>query len=123
MQSLSQRNHLHGQQNIFADSLIVCFAPVIDRRTWAECFWWGEIEQELRDIGGGISHRFMKDSDRELCMTAIDDRRKLTPYPHPPEECSEACKARGSVSFAGPTSILHIQVMYGTAPVPSMMIQ
>ena len=38
---------------------------------------------------------FKADSDREKHMETIEEYRRETIYPHPPEVCSAACKERG----------------------------
>ena len=64
----------------------------LDRRTWADCFWWGEIETELRLLDC-IDYRFHCDADREVCMKLIETERQKNLYPH--EECFPECQARG----------------------------
>ena len=60
----------------------------IDRRTWAEAFWWGEVEAELRDLDL-ITYRFEEKSSRESCMAVIEDKRKESLYPHLESDCHE----------------------------------
>ena len=66
-----------------------------DRKLAAECFWWGELEEELRDLGW-ISYKFHTDSDREKCMNEIETERSKTLYPHAEEDCTLECKQRGT---------------------------
>ncbi|KAL9966282.1 hypothetical protein ACROYT_G024334 [Oculina patagonica] len=62
----------------------------------ANAFWNGELESELRDRGEldmfGLCHT---DSDREVIMAHIDNTRAQSNYSHPPEDCTDDCKARG----------------------------
>ena len=60
----------------------------------ADIFWWGEVEQELRDIGKE-EYRFKGKAAREECMVMIDEKRNQTLYPHQPEDCTEKCRKRG----------------------------
>ena len=60
----------------------------------AHIFWWGQVEEELRDLGL-VDYRFKKDGDRERCMLMIDEKRRDGLYPHLSEDCTEDCKARG----------------------------
>ncbi|XP_078376881.1 uncharacterized protein LOC144660166 [Oculina patagonica] len=63
----------------------------------ANAFWNGELESELRDRGEldmfGLCHT---DSDREVIMAHIDNTRAQSNYSHPPEDCTDDCKARGN---------------------------
>lgn len=61
----------------------------------SEAFYSGELETELRRIER-IDYRFRYDSDRETCMEMIEKRRRKTLYEHPPTDCVEECKQRGS---------------------------
>ncbi len=63
----------------------------ISASTVAEAFYWGEVENELRAIN--MDYFFRKDSDRESCMEAIEEKRREKIYPH--LTCEEECKKRG----------------------------
>ena len=52
------------------------------------------MENELRRIGM-VSYKFNLDSDYEKCMAVIDEMRREHTYPHPPNDCTEKCRARG----------------------------
>ena len=60
----------------------------------ANCFWWGELEQELRDRGLE-DYRFYNDTtDREKRMDFIEKKRCQSLYPHPEKDCLDEYKAR-----------------------------
>ena len=64
------------------------------RKTLADCRWWGEVEDDLREENLISTHRFAnKTTAREACMDDIENRRRQTVYPHP--VCHPDCKARG----------------------------
>ena len=69
----------------------------LDRRVLADIFWWGEVEQELRDQKFP-EFIFKSKADRETCMAEIDQARRNGLYPHTDEDCSEKCKERGMYS-------------------------
>ena len=67
----------------------------LDRRVFVKSLWWGELEEELRDLEL-TRYRFSCDADMDVCMKMIDRKRyKKTLYPHSEEDCSPICKARG----------------------------
>lgn len=73
--------------------IFILLISVLDRRVAAELWYWGEVEQEIRETGKKFT--FMSDSDRDNFMIAVDQDRRKRPYPHPPEDCAPECKARG----------------------------
>ena len=48
----------------------------------------------LEGLGWSITS-FNLDSDYEKCMADIDEMRREHTYPHPPNDCTEECRARG----------------------------
>ena len=65
----------------------------------ANCFWWGELESELRERNM-ISYKFTNDTtDGETCMKLIEKERCKTLYQHPENDCTTECKARGMNIF------------------------
>ncbi len=60
----------------------------------AESFYNGEVENEQREVGLE-DFRFNANSDREKCMESIEEKRRLSVYPHPSELCTADCKDRG----------------------------
>ena len=61
--------------------------------TVSNAFYWGELENELRDLGM-MDFTIKADSDREACMEAIEEKRREFLYPH--NHCSLDCKKRGT---------------------------
>lgn len=57
----------------------------------AEEFYWGELEAELRELG--LDYSFKKDEDREACMLLVEEKRRMSLYPH--KQCHDACIKRG----------------------------
>lgn len=37
-------------------------------------------------------------------MAEVDKQRRLAPYPHPDQDCTEDCKARGTCTYMYPQS-------------------
>ncbi|KAK6169667.1 hypothetical protein SNE40_020669 [Patella caerulea] len=83
----------------FAESLSDGFGmlngsqDLIDRKLVANCFWWGELEEELREEKKDVV--FFNRNDRELCMRKIETDRCKSLYHHAAIDCTEECKARG----------------------------
>lgn len=72
-----------------------CFAiemQLLHRKTVAEAFWNGELEDEIRKKDM-VEWRFQDCRSREKCMQEIDNIRAVTPYKH--SICSEECNERG----------------------------
>ena len=74
--------------------LILIFHVELSPKVVASAFWRGEVENELRRIGM-VDYKFNLDSDYEKCMAVIDEMRREHTYPHPPNDCTEECRARG----------------------------
>lgn len=87
--------HLHIMYDAKLIFDLILFFVGLDRRATSKCFFWGEVEQELLEIRQ-IGYLF-QGSDFEDCLDTIDKVRCQELYIHKAEDCSDSCKARGTV--------------------------
>ncbi|XP_078348467.1 uncharacterized protein LOC144633485 [Oculina patagonica] len=70
-----------------------CSQRELSAKCVADMFWWGELENSLRESGSPLKDFPMyKDADREQLMDGIEERRRVSTYIH---NCTEDCKKRG----------------------------
>ena len=68
----------------------------LHRKTVANAFWNGEVENEIRELGWDHV-TFKKAQDRERIMEEIDNERAVNVYEH--NHCTEDCKRRGKLNL------------------------
>ena len=72
----------------------------------SDAFFNSELEVEIRDRGMTEECIYHKDSDREMHIEKINNKRKEMVYPH--FTCTEECKKRGEMKrFTYTIIILH----------------